>query len=202
MSIAVCGVARSGSTLAWQILSGLLGYPAGRIHPTKTTEFKWNRYVVTIRHPFDIAASRYRVRLSRDQRGAGREGLEAEIYVMLEHFQGAAKVLGTMDSMVLQYEEFYLNYDLAIDAFENFLGVEVSAERRETVKEEFSFAANQRRAETMASFLEHDPVTGIHGDHIGATHPGTWKTELPDWGIDLVRTRCSELAKGWGYETN
>ena len=203
MSIAVCGVARSGSTLVWQILSAMLGFPVGQLHPATDADLQaWSRYVVTIRHPFDIAASRYRVRLSRDERGAGWTGLEAELFVMLEHFRGAQKILSTMDSMLLRYEEFYLDYDLAIDALEKFCLVEVSAEKRAAIKEEFSLMANQQRAQKLGCFLDHDPISRVHGDHIGAVHPGMWKEQLPDWGVQLVIAMCSNLAKEWGYETD
>lgn len=202
MPVAICGVARSGSTLAWQLLSSCLKDPVEQFHPYPATDLTCNRYVVTIRHPFDVIASRYRVRLSRGLCCQGIVGLEAELSVMLDHFAGARNVLNTRNAVLLRYEDFYDNYDKAFDLFEKFFEIEITTSHREILKEKYSLTSNMERAAKMMSFNEFDYSSHVHGDHIGAVTPGAWRSQLESWGIALVRGTCTELVKEWGYEVD
>lgn len=197
LRLAVNGVPRSGTTLVGQVLRGTLDlmgvdYTLQRTHPACDNHEEVDHSVVTVRHPYDIAASRYRVRLSRDPSTGGLVGLEAEIAEMHKHFHAIKTPVD------LYYEEFYSEYTPIFVWLEHKVGM-IPSNVVAKVSKQCSLEANRKRAAMLADFNHHDD-TGIHGDHIGAVKPGSWRDVIPVEWHDYVVSSCQQLAKDFGYE--
>jgi hypothetical protein len=192
----MCGIARSGSTAVWQVLRAVFGEGIEQIHPD--TWIPDNRKViVTMRHPYDIAASRYRIRLSRGGVGCGGwQGLEAELYVMKSHFDGVKKIMAHGNYYILHYEEFWNNRWMIYDMIEKELGRFVPREERELIEQCFGLEANRKRAAQLKDFNSHDKDM-IHGDHIGKVTPNSWSKVLPkDLWFSMLRF-CNPILEEW-----
>ena len=192
--ICINGVPRSGSTLVMQLATGLLGY-VQHTHPA-INEHNADISIVTIRHPYDVAASRYIVRLSRVGAKEGEyKDLEAEIVEMVKHFNGIHKV---DPKIIIRYEHFYNNYPVIFDAVEQASGIKFTALVKKKLTDQFSLEANKVRADAQDSFLTFDEH-GIHGDHINGVVPGSWRN-LPVWTHKVIIQKCGELCREWGYD--
>ncbi len=199
MKLQACGIARSGSTLVWQLLSGVFpNQEIPKIHPREFVE-DGSFLVVTIRNPFDVAASRYRIRISRGGMDVGNcIGLEAELYEMKEQYELLLPIVKLKNSVLLWYEDFYDNYDIVFGVMESHLGVVVDHQLRESLKRKYSLEENKRRAAGLSSFNSCGKDK-IHGDHIGAVIPNSWSDVLPVYFHDYVLGFCSPICKEWGY---
>lgn len=196
----MCGVARSGSTVVWQILRHLFGNEVVKRHPNEW-EFDGRPIVSTIRHPFDVAASRYRVRLSRSGIDSGGWiGLEAELDVMKTHYNGLRSMVGMENFVLLRYEDFWNNFEVVFLTIERLFGISIEKKTRDEMGVMFGLEANKKRASTLASFNDIDS-DGVHGDHIGLVVPGSWTYELPkDLWMPMV-VYCLPIAREWNYES-
>jgi len=198
MKLVCCGIPRSGSTLIWQILKTV--FPEMEIPQTHPAAWEpdGSFVVSSIRHPCDVAASRYRVRLSRgSEADGGTKGLEAEMVVMKEHYDALHFVRGYRGKL-LRYEEFYNDYDVIFKMIRERLWTNVSRETQDEISAKYSVKENKERADKQKSFRTFDEEK-IHGAHIGVIHPGMWRL-LPDWQRDQIEDFCKPIAAEWGYE--
>lgn len=199
MQLTCCSIPRSGSTLVWQILKTIFHETEiPKIHPD-TPIADDSTCVSTIRHPYDVAASRYRVRLSRGGvRDGGPLGLEAEIGVMITMFANLSFILkvNSCDIHLLRYEDFYQDhtpiYELA-----HKLGRPVPEKDRIRISAMFSADANRKRAAKLKSFYDVGEEN-IHGDHLGPVEPGSWRSS-PEWMRKMIQDSCYLLCVEWGY---
>jgi hypothetical protein len=197
MQLTVCGIPRSGSTLVWQLLQALFpDIKVGQTHPGDYTS-DGSFYFATIRNPFDVAASRYRVRLSRDPSSGGRPGMKAELAFMRTTYAGLDRVLAEPQVHLLRYEHFYCNYNEVFDAVETRLSRAVTHRERVLLEAEYSLGMNTMRAASQENFLKWDDKM-IHGDHIGAVIPGSW-SYLENWQKKMIQDEVSDIADEWGY---
>jgi len=184
----------------WQLVQEIFpDQQIGKTHPDAWEYEDGLVSIITIRNPYDVAASRYRIRLSRGGEGVdGMIGLEAELDVMSTMYVGLKYVVCS-PHMLLRYETFYSNYDWIFDLLEIHFDLDIHENVRNHLKEKYSLAANKARAEKLKNFNEIDDMQ-IHGDHIGPVHPNTWQESLPKWGHEMVRKYCEPIAKEWRYE--
>jgi hypothetical protein len=203
-TIVTCGIPRSGSTLVWQIMREAL--PRTRVlhvHPG-SWQFKSKlRMIGSMRNPYDVVASLYRVRLSRGGENIeGPEGLIAECGWARKNYHDAGQIFrskGLRTSRpLLRYEDFLHDYDVIYRAISSVAGVNVPPHRRHKINAKFSLDANRKRAARLANFNERD-AHDIHGDHIGTVEPGLWKQTIPEWGHEIMHEWCAPIAKEWGY---
>jgi len=196
--IVTCGIPRSGSTVVWQILRDLVPDQAvPKLHGTYTAQ-NGELVVLTVRSPHDIAASLYRVRLSRGGVGVdGPAGLEIVLNDTRAHFRSLGEMVG-QPHVLLRYEEFYCDFDVIFDAIAGALGIEIGPEVRADIGGRYTLERNRERAAKFADFNEFD-ADGIHGDHIGPVLPGSWMDTVPAWGWDQVEMVCDPIAKEWDY---
>ena len=197
MKFIICGIPRSGSTLVWQIMQAIFAdQKILQTHPVELV-FDGSFAIATIRHPCDVAASRYRIRLSRGGiKCGGASGLEAELVVMKTHFDALSRIRDSLGKL-LWYEDFYQDYTVIYRMIQEEFHCNVSCLRREELDRLFSATANKERADKLNSFNEIDEQK-IHGDHIGPVVPGAW-TKLPDWQKDAIQEFCLPIADEWGY---
>lgn len=196
--VVMCGIPRSGSTLVWQILSEVLPHPILQTHPASWEPDGTSLVVVTIRDPRDVAASLYRVRISRGGLGVGGpEGLENVLQQMNLHFKGAQKILEG-PHLLLRYEEFFWSMRVIWDALCRTFGLLIPPPDRERIEKMFSLDANRERASKLKDFNQVGEYH-IHGDHVGEAVPGSWVRTLPEWAWPRMKEVCNPLREGWGY---
>lgn len=86
MNVVCCGIPRSGSTLCWQILSAL--FPDREIFKTHPAAWEPDGRTVTfitLRHPYDVAASRYQFRITRSHPPVMEEDDSNALYELLKN---------------------------------------------------------------------------------------------------------------------
>lgn len=196
----VCGIPRSGSTLIWQIVQTL--FPLQNIQKTHPSWKHWSpddsAIIITVRDPRDVAASLYRVRLSRGgENVGGEEGLRHVISRTLNYFE-SVPYLFDQYHILLKYESFVHNYKIIYDALESFAKIKINEETRKKLSKEFSINANKKRAQKLENFNQVDD-SGIHGDHIGSVEHGSWK-HLPFWMRSILQEELKNLCEEWEYE--
>lgn len=197
-SIVMCGIPRTGSTLVYQIACCLISPDVHKTHPQNWSPDGVTTALITIRNPFDVAASLYRVRLSRANRIDGnRMDVDTTVLRARFYFLDVKKVM-VGPHILLRYEDFWNNYNVIFDALEKFRGEVVPKDVRQRLSVEYSLQANRERASKLKNFLEVD-ADGIHGDHIGPAIPGSWQSVIPRWGHSFVKEICEPIAKKWGY---
>jgi len=117
-SVVMCGIPRSGSTLVWQIVAEALpGTTVVHTHPAVWKAKPSSVVIGSVRNPYDVAASLYRVRLSRSGDDAGGvEGLKAELGWARKNFAGASVMFLQKSPQhartILRYEDFLHDYDV------------------------------------------------------------------------------------------
>lgn len=199
--VAVNGIPRSGSTLVCQLLKGSVHpeeYEVIHTHPTVGYREPVYHTFITIRHPYDVAASRYRVRLSRNPESGGLDGLRSEMADMAQHYAGLEQ-LKQLPHTVLRYEHFYNDYNQVFSAFEIALDIRIDSDDRYRLCHEYSLSANKMRASKLPDFNTYDNDL-IHGDHIGSVVPGSWKDTLPEMYHQVMLDYCQPIAEELGYE--
>lgn len=193
-----CGIPRSGSTLVHQILRSVLdGWDIRHSHPAALIGRRDEPLLATYRDPYDVAASRYRVRISRGgESDGGAVGLMAEIDEMHRHFS-AFIALDRCNMVSLRYESYWNNHAPIYNAIEEVCGVRVDEDRRLEISERFSVKANRERAGKLADFNQVDD-TGIHGAHVATPEPGGWRM-MPEWSRTIIVQRASQYRETLGY---
>jgi len=196
MNIIMNGVPRSGSTLVRQLISSCLGRTVPVTHPA--APIANDHSFISIRHPHDVLASRYRVRLIRDANTHGEGGIRAEYNEMAKHFDAIARTRRSPNTLV-RYEQFYNDYDIIFDALELVTGEEVVEATRILLKAEHSLERNYQRMRVGEEMHIYEEGPPIHEGHIGTVHPGHWIEYMPERFHALVRSLCSRLCKEHGY---
>lgn len=206
MNIYIHGIPRSGSTLVWQITKCL--FPdVHKTHPEEK-EAPPGKYILTVRHPFDILSSRFRVRLSRSPAHSTEEMKSAfsdELYQCERFFINFKKDFprdlpcSERPAVILFYEQFWNDYELIFMTLEMFFCITIPPFKQKALREDFSLNENLKRASLLPSFNEVDEKTNIHGDHIGLVVPGHWKYSIPPWGMELMKERLTPICKEWNY---
>ena len=175
-------LARSGSTVVWQVLKYL--FPEAvlckRHAPPVLNEL--TPVVLTVRDPRDRVASRYRKQRTGLHSLQSRRMLDRQLDENEVHFQqlkkylldhGALPVERRPPLLVLFYEQYYEQFDFLLDQLASFFAVDVTPEQRDYVKEHFSVDSNLAISTTMKTFHDMDHSSNIHGNHISPLHKGT-----------------------------
>lgn len=199
-----CGVSRSGSTLVWQLLSRLLpGEPVLKVHPCECVPGgEW--IFASVRHPCDVAASRYRFRLARSPDPAsdyvsGWVGVEAELHLMRRQFEALAALRGYPRFVALRYEDFVERHAVVYDEVERALKRPVPAAERARLSEECGVERNRARGASQEASAAEFAAYQIHPGHVGLVRPGQWRDVIPKQWQEAVLQFCRPIAEAWGY---
>lgn len=206
------GFPGSGSTFVWQVLHELLG-SVNKTHscpdPSQT-----HKVVATVRDFRDVICTV----MVRAGLPPTKESIDfmlnrfskqplLELYRVQEQWTDAGRILW------LRYEDFFMQPEYLFNHLENFLEMEIPAERRRYCLENFGIAANQKRSELAAyesrgenargwldkSWTQYT-VHGINGLHITANGAiGKWKTILPNGLHGYVTEALSEPLEKFRY---
>lgn len=106
------------------------------------------------------------------------------------------------DILILDYRLYFDNINYILNELQRFLEIIITVEQREEILQRFSRENNKRIAKTMPNWQTVDPVSGVHGMHIGTSQPDSWKTffppELHEFVTDLLRPALLQ----YGWKTN
>src|SRR5437763_130993 len=175
----VCyGIPRSGSTLVYQLISGI--YPEG---VAKTHRYCPHRVktAVSFRDFRDVVVSLWR---RSDPANVDRQMNEADIEKFAGLCQDRVKELNRYfdrgDICPLRYEDFATKPSTVFEAVEKTFGIVVSPEKIAELVNQHSLERNREVSERLSSFKQIDPESQIHGNHIFRGEIGGWRQFVSD----------------------
>lgn len=195
----VCyGIPRSGSTLIYQLFSGI--FPEG---VAKTHRYCSHRVKTTVsfRDFRDVVVSLWR-RSNPD--AVDRKMTEQEV----EKFGGTCRSrIEELDRYFerggicpLRYEEFVPNPAVIFSAIEKTFGITVPAEKAAKLIDDYSMEKNAEIARKLGSFKSIDPATQIHGNHIFRGEIGGWRQFVSGASAQCLEDLLREPLRRYGYE--
>ena len=196
----VCyGIPRSGSTLIYQLVSGI--YPKG---VAKTHRYCPHRVKTTVsfRDFRDVVVSLWRrSNPTKLDRGMTEEEVEKFAGICRERIEELDRYFERGGICALRYEEFASNPALVFSAFEKSFGVTVASEKASQLIAEFSIEKNAAIAEKLGSFKQIDPASQIHGNHIFRGEVGGWRQFVTGRAAERLEEMLAEALRRYGYET-
>jgi LPS sulfotransferase NodH len=194
----VCyGIPRSGSTLVYQLISGI--YPAG---VAKTHRYCHHRVktAVSYRDFRDVVVSLWR-RSNPDK--VDRQMNEAEIEKFVGICQDRVKELNRYFDRggicPLRYEDFTTKPALVFEAVEKTFGITVSPEKMTELVDRYSFEKNREVSQRLRGFKQIDPESQIHGNHIYRGEIGGWRQFVKDRDVERLELPLQEPLRRYGY---
>ena len=185
---------RSGSTMVWQVLKEL--FPNNKVlkcHIKEMADLQQGKrrlpllhpVIITQRDPRDVLISMIKIRHFINDVERIKTDLDRAILLqyipelkskentlrLCAEAPEKLQLLGPV--LLLRYENFYNNYDYLFDKLETFFAIEIDLPTRRRLEESTSIRANVARQKKLNTFLEVDPETYIHGDHITFPGPGS-----------------------------
>lgn len=175
------GIPRSGSTLIWRIANYIYN---GEVF--KTHDFKYDKvkYIISIRHPYDIVISLLNC------------GACGDIHSAMNHFKRAYSeyeryLKSDHDYIILKYEDFYNNHLYAIEQISKFLNI---SEVDPNILDKISLDSALKISDRLKKFSKYDKETLIHGNHINGVVHDQWKN-YPNYDFTYIK----EYVKMMGY---
>lgn len=195
----VCyGIPRSGSTLIYQLVSGI--FPEG---VAKTHRYCSHRVKTTVsfRDFRDVVVSLWR-RSNPD--AVDRKMTEQEV----QKFGGTCRSrIEELDRYFerggicpLRYEEFVPNPAVIFSAIEKTFGITVPAEKAAKLIDDYSMEKNAEIARKLGSFKSIDPASQIHGNHIFRGEIGGWRQFVSGASAQCLEDLLREPLRRYGYE--
>src|SRR5947209_11148019 len=170
----VCyGIPRSGSTLIYQLVSGIYAHGVAKTHrycphPVKTT--------VSFRDFRDVVVSLWRrSNPTKVDRGMTGEDVQKFAGTCRERIEELDRYVERGGICALRYEEFAPNPALVFSALEKSFGVVVAPEKAAELIARYSIEKNAAIAQKLGSFKTVDPGSQIHGNHIFRGEIGGWR---------------------------
>ena len=196
----VCyGMPRSGSTLVYQLISGI--YSQGVVkthrycdHPVKT--------VVSYRDFRDTAVSLWR---RSDPANLHKSMTEAEVDLFARRCQEHLVVLDRYFERggvcPLQYEQFVNHPEIVFSAIESVFGVVVHPDTIAKLIKQHCLEENRRIAQRFPVFSRYDERTQIHGNHIYRGEVGSWREFVDNRGAERLERILRACLVRYGYRT-
>jgi hypothetical protein len=194
----VCyGIPRSGSTLVYQLISGI--FPQGVV---KTHRYcpQHVKTAVSFRDFRDVVVSLWR---RSDPKHISRQMTEAEVekFVLLcqERVKDLDRYFDRGGICPLRYEEFAANPALVFAAVEKTFSIVVPAEKIAELIGQYSFDRNRERSQGLGRFKSVDPASQIHGNHIYRGEIGGWREFVTDQGAERLELLLQAPLRRYGY---
>jgi len=152
---------RSGSTLCYNAIKWLA--PERTLKKTHGVEYRWFLcpIITTLRDPFDSVVSACQVHGEQ----INDENVTKRASRMKTSYDGLKRLKFFPRVLVLQYDEFYDDYDYLFDKIASFLNVEKQPGASDNFRAEYNVERLYSRTKD-ARFDEYDKDTHIHGSHI------------------------------------
>jgi hypothetical protein len=191
------GIPRSGSTLVYQLISGV--YPQGVV---KTHRYCSQRVKTTAsyRDFRDVVVSLWR----RSKSGKAHQQMtDAEVEKYATLCQARVKELDRYlergGICLLRYEDFVDNPAFIFKAVEKTFGIIVDPQKVEELVREHSLEKNREVARRLRGFKEVDSATQIHGDHIYQAEVGGWRKFVRDRTAERLELLLRAPLTRYGY---
>ncbi len=188
---------RSGSTLVYNILREF-----SNVRKTHNISVKNGQlYVITYRHPYNCIISS----LLRNEKKINSLNIKSEIS---EYLKNGGKDLLENDLLkknilLLQYEEFFNNYEVIYNKLENFLNINIDENKKNELSKKYHITNVKKMTNKYKTFKEYDKTTHLHGKHISEYDGQTdYKKILSENDIYVLKENKSlnEIIKKFNYE--
>jgi len=90
--------------------------------------------------------------------------------------------------LVLQYEDFWDNYDYIFAKFEEFFSITISEETKTEIRNTTNRSVNRIKQEKLKGFKDHDNVSHLNGGHIFTGEPGWSSQVLGEKNLQRIQT--------------
>ena len=195
----VCyGIPRSGSTLVYQLVSGI--YPEG---VAKTHRYCSHRVKTTVsfRDFRDVVVSLWR-RSNPTALDRGMTEPEVEKFggTCLSRIEELDRYFERGGICPLRYEEFAPNPALIFSALQKTFGIRVTPEKAAKLIEDYSIEKNAAIARKLGSFKSIDPASQIHGNHIFRGEIGGWRQFVSGPAGERLQELLGEPLRRYGYD--
>jgi hypothetical protein len=113
------------------------------------------------------------------------------------------RLLREPDVVLIRYEK-YLPHSVSslIEDVAQHLSLKMTADYQEYLAWEFGIDRAAKRASHLASFLEVDKLTRLHGRHVNTGSSGIWETVFTPRICELVKPGIGDFLVAYGYEEN
>lgn len=188
---------RSGSTLVYNILREF-----SNVRKTHNISVKNGQlYVITYRHPYNCIISS----LLRNEKKINSLNIKSEIS---EYLKNGGKDLLENDLLkknilLLQYEEFFNNYEVIYNKLENFLNINIDENKKIELSKKYHITNVKKMTNKYKTFKEYDKTTHLHGKHISEYDGQTdYKKILSENDIYVLKENKSlnKIIKKFNYE--
>jgi hypothetical protein len=188
---------RSGSTLVYNILREF-----SNVRKTHNMSVKNGQlYVITYRHPYNCIISS----LLRNEKKINLLNIKSEIS---EYLKNGGKDLLKNDLLkknilLLQYEEFFDNYEVIYNKLEKFLNINIDENKKIELSKKYHITNVKKITNKYKTFKEYDKTTHLHGKHISEYDGQTdYKKILSENDIYVLKENKSlnEIIKKFNYE--
>ena len=188
---------RSGSTLVYNILREF-----SNVRKTHNISVKNGQlYVITYRHPYNCIISS----LLRNEKKINSLNIKSEIS---EYLKNGGKNLLENDLLkknilLLQYEEFFNNYEVIYNKLENFLNINIDENKKIELSKKYHITNVKKMTNKYKTFKEYDKTTHLHVKHISEYDGQTdYKKILSENDIYVLKENKSlnEIIKKFNYE--
>ena len=214
--VLVFSAARTGSTLIWQCLCRLFK-TVHKSQDSKASLLLQQKLpcVITERNRVESFLSRERVVRFKDVSAKEYTG-ELNRYLDLYFLDPSSGLYGdTADyrlelytieylknyykgkKLILQYEEFFNNYDYIFDQFESFFEFTIPVETKNLIAAETNLAANEKIQDKFKDFDSHCKESLIHGKHIISGEPDFYKSIISSENYSRLHNLLWENADYW-----
>ena len=222
-SLYVAGGEATGSTLAYQLLRGVLRLANAthatvkKDHRTPAADLDAACATLTIRDPRDSVCSHAKRKGIRgDKRFCGDGAPDCDAATLEDRTIPTASYLfprhaqrldefEALGALVIRYEDVVDCPERLARLFAHWLGLEraLPAGFAESLAADSSIEANAARAEGIGRhFVRFDPETGVHGRHVSqGGRTGAWRDCLTDRALRRVEGRAGrDWLRSRGYE--
>lgn len=195
----VCyGIPRSGSTLIYQLISGV--YPEG---VAKTHRYCPHRVKTTVsfRDFRDVVVSLWRrSNPTKLDRGMTAEDVEKFTATCRQRIEELDRYFERGGICPLRYEDFAPNPALVFSALEGSFGVVVAPEKAAGLIAQYSIEKNAAIAQKLGGFKSIDPASQIHGNHIFRGEIGGWQQFVSGAAAERLEELLEAPLRRYGYE--
>lgn len=198
LEIVCYGIPRSGSTLVYQLVSGI--YPEG---VAKTHRYCSHRVKTTVsfRDFRDVVVSLWR-RSNPTALDRGMTGQEVEKFggTCLSRIEELDRYFGRGGICPLRYEEFAPDPAVIFSALQKTFGISVTPEKAAKLIGDYSMEKNAAIARKLGSFKSIDPASQIHGNHIFRGEIGGWRQFVSGPAGERLQDLLREPLRRYGYD--
>lgn len=218
MKILHYAVPRSGSTLIYQILLQL--FDEEDIKYSHDFFEMDNRYLIMTRRDFrDLLVSHWRIWHGKfdENRNLINIPTYKELQGEYRTIRDKIKIMDQYEKfykdydkkLILNYEDFFGNYEFIFEKLEKFLGIKISEEKRKDIILKTCLKTKMKQQSEM-DIIKTDRIfdnwtdqNDIHVNHIHPSiipKPGYWKEVVPKEFHKMVNSELREELKRWGYK--